>query len=296
MPNVSLDHRNQPAPREVDVDVVGLTNVGRVRHVNQDHFLVASLHKTMRIWDSSLPDPDQERLRSEPHGGLALVADGVGGGAAGEEASEATLATVTEYVTHTMDCFRHFDSSKEESFLAQLRAAVRRCHEAVCTKGAADPSYRGMATTLTMVYTLWPNAFVVQVGDSRCYQLRDGVLRLLTKDQTVAQKLYDEGVFTTQEVDESPLGHVLYSAIGGPEATPVTTRFDLRWGDVLLLCTDGLTKHVSDAEISDTLVASSAASDACRELVSTALDRGGTDNVTVVVVRTKPRPTDEGGL
>jgi protein phosphatase len=110
-------------------------------------------------------------------------------------------------------------------------------------------------------------------------------LRRVTKDQTLVQQLVDDGVVKQHEAEESPWKHILSSAIGGSTATPVTTKIDFQWGDVLLLCTDGLTQHVSEEEIEDRLNRLESAEQVGSDLVSLALQRGGSDNVTVVVGR-----------
>jgi protein phosphatase len=142
-----------------------------------------------------------------------------------------------------------------------------------------------MATTLTMVAVLWPHAFLVHVGDSRCYRLRDGKLELLSRDQTLAEALREDGTLTEPEADRSPLKHVLVSALGSAEATPQTSVQECRWEDVMLLCTDGLTKHVTDDEIAAVLRNIFSAEQACQDLVDLVLARGGSDNVTVVIGR-----------
>jgi protein phosphatase len=142
-----------------------------------------------------------------------------------------------------------------------------------------------MATTLTLATVVWPRLYIVQVGDSRCYRLRGGQLQLLTTDQTVAQALRAQGV-PLEQLGGQRLHHVLTSAIGSKLA-PVTTTFDLEWDDVLLLCTDGLTKHLTDDDIRQVLTTSSSAGGACRKLAGQAVKRGGSDNVTVVVGRLK---------
>jgi protein phosphatase len=142
-----------------------------------------------------------------------------------------------------------------------------------------------MATTLTLATVVWPRLYIVQVGDSRCYQLRGGQLQLLTTDQTMAEALRAQGV-SPERIEAPRLHHILASAIGS-HIVPVTTTFDLEWDDVLLLCTDGLTKHLSDDDIRAVLAASSNAKGACRTLVDQAVRRGGSDNVTVVVGRLK---------
>lgn len=169
--------------------------------------------------------------------------------------------------------------------LERLKQAVEQSHLAVRSEAEGNESLRGMATTLTMATVIWPRLYVVRVGDSRCYRLRAGQLELLITDQTLAQALRAQGV-PPARIDTSRLQHVLTSAIGS-DIAPVTTTFDLEWGDVLLLGTDGLTKHLSDDDIHSVLAASSSARGACRTLVTQAVERGGSDNVAVVVGRLK---------
>jgi protein phosphatase len=275
--------RRRP-PREGDVDYFGVTHRGHVRTSNQDQFLIASLHKQLRVHSTSLPRSEHEQLTTDV-AGLLMVADGVGGLAGGEEASGATLDALKRYVTYTMEAFRQGDSEREAHFLMRLHDSVMRAHKRVLSLGSRDPTRAGMATTLTLAYIVWPKAYVIQVGDSRCYHLRDGELLRVTRDQTLVEELVAEGVLEPEEAEASQLRSILSSAIGGPVANPVTTRAVLSWQDQLMLCTDGLTKHVSDEEIGDTLRASATAEEGCQQLLQLALDRGGRDNVTVVIVR-----------
>jgi protein phosphatase len=279
------DVRRTPIDKEVDL--FGLTDVGKVRRENQDHFLIASLHKHMKVRGSSLPNLDQIPLTSEGMAFLGLVADGLGGHSAGAEASRVALESVARYVTHSMECYYSRDPAREEEFREQLHASALRCHSMVQEEATAHPDLEGMATTLTLVMAIFPKAYVVQVGDSRCYQLRDGELYRITRDQTVAQDLVDQGALRESKADISMWSHVLTSAIGGSEANPVITGLDLQWDDVLLLCSDGLTGHLKDDEIREHLVRAESAESACRALVAEALERGGKDNVTVVVGRTR---------
>jgi serine/threonine protein phosphatase PrpC len=141
---------------------------------------------------------------------------------------------------------------------------------------------RDMATTLSLAVVVWPWLYVVQVGDSRCYLFQDGALRQLTRDQTLAQALVDQGVLTKERAKASPLSHVLASAIGAHEALPEISRVDVRErGCVILVCSDGLTKHVSDAELAEHLAAMTSAEQVCKALLQRALDRGGSDNITL---------------
>jgi protein phosphatase len=143
-----------------------------------------------------------------------------------------------------------------------------------------------MATTLTLGIVVWPWLYVVQLGDSRCYYYWNGQIHQVTRDQTVAQELVDQGIMPRERLSESPYRHVLSSAVGGQEAVPEVSRVRIdRLGSVLLFCSDGLTKHVSDAEICQHIATHAKAEDVCHSLLDLALERGGTDNITIVVAR-----------
>ena len=282
----------EPRPTSTNVDVFGLTHRGRVRSENQDQFLIASLHKLLRVHQSSLPPEDITTLISESRGYILLVADGVAGRPAGQLASGTVVKTIAHHVTHVMDLYRRLDSNNEATFVAELEKSVLKSHDALVEEGKKEYAGFGGATTLTMVAALWPHAYVIQVGDSRCYRLRDGRLERMTNDQTLAQALLDQGALTVTEAHRSPLSGVLASALGGRDLTPAIHATDCRWNDVVLLCTDGLTRHVQDHEIEAELKAKQTAQATCQRLVQLALDRGGEDNVTVVVGRLKDKPQD----
>jgi serine/threonine protein phosphatase PrpC len=276
-------------PLSADADLFGLTDRGQVRKENQDQFMIASLHKLLRVHQSSLPADDITPLISDSRGFLFLVADGVGGRPDGQAASGTAVKTIAHYVTHLTDLYRRLDPARESVFMTELQHSVERTHAVLRSESEKEYGGRGGATTLTMVAVLWPRAYMVQVGDSRCYRLRDGELELMSRDQTVAQQLVDSGALSLTEARRSPFQGVLSSALGGREATPTTRSTEIRWDDVMLLCTDGLTKHVSDEEIEAELRQIQSAEASCRNLIKLALERGGTDNVTVVIGRVKRR-------
>ena len=145
-----------------------------------------------------------------------------------------------------------------------------------------------MATTLTLYLGVWPRAYLLQVGDSRCYLLRDGELTQITRDQTMAQEMVDLGIMKPDQVAGTRLEHTLTSSIGGSHTQPTVTRFDMDWGHVLLLCSDGLTRHVPDERIRDVLRSMTSARQACETLLQDALDGGGSDNITIVIGRAVP--------
>lgn len=275
-------------PLDSELDLFGLTHRGKVRRENQDHFLLATVHQQVVVHGTSLPSPQTLPLRGERLGTVMLVADGVGGGAAGSEASRLAVEAIARYVSGTLRSYHAAGTAEEGVLLAMLRAAALGAHEAVLADAAADPAHAGMATTLTLVLAVWPWAYAVQVGDSRCYHFCEGRLHQITRDQTVAQELVDQGAMNASQAAASPFGHVLASAIGGDTAAPEVTRLDIHErGCVLLLCSDGLTKHVTDLEIAGQVAAMHSAEQLCHALVDLALERGGSDNVTILAGRAR---------
>jgi serine/threonine protein phosphatase PrpC len=274
-------------PRDEELDLFGLTHPGLVRKENQDHFLLCTLHQQIVIHGTSLPGPDQLPLRGERMGTIMLVADGVGGTAAGAEASQMATEAVTSYVSSTMRCFHATDASQEKEFFAALKAAVLDAHSAVRAEAAREK--HRMATTMTLAIAVWPRLYVVQVGDSRCYYFYDGKLKQVTRDQTVAQYLVDSGALAADQVARSPFNNVLSSAIGGEEAKPELALLDITpRGCVVLVCSDGLTKHVKDEEIAEHLRTMTSSEQVCTALLELALARGGSDNITIIAGRAKP--------
>jgi len=271
-------------PREDEIDAHGVTHPGKVRRDNQDHYLLCSLRRQVVVRGSSIPQAEDLVGESERLASLAMVADGVGGAAAGETASRVALTGIARYVTRSLRCY-YRSHDEDEDLTDALRAGARECHEDLRRRAEQDADYRGMATTLTLYLGVWPRAYLLQVGDSRCYLLREGELTQITRDQTMAQEMVDLGIMKPEQVAGTRLEHTLTSSIGGSHTQPTVTRFDMNWGHVLLLCSDGLTRHVSDARIREVLRSMSSARQACETLLEEALAGGGTDNVTIVVGR-----------
>ncbi len=276
-------------PDDDEIDVYGVSHQGKVRRNNQDHFLLASIHKRVNILSTSLSETQRLPLGDERLAFLAMVADGVGGGEAGEQASTTTVEIATQYIASSTNCYYQGDAS-DAVFVNTLQDAATQCHQAVLERAKIAAPGKSMATTLTLFMGVWPLYYVLQVGDSRYYLYRDGVLTQLSRDQTVAQELVDKGVLTRAAAERSQLSNVLSSAIGGDEAVPVVTRLRADWGNVHLLCTDGLTKHVSDARIAECLRGMTSSKQVCDQLLQEALDAGGTDNITLIVGRVVAKP------
>jgi protein phosphatase len=275
-------------PRDDEIDVFGLTHTGKVRKENQDHFLICALKKQMVIHGTSLPQTEHLLVGPQRFAFLMMVADGVGGAAKGADASRLALEAVTQYVAHSTRCYYAAGSQGDEEFTEALQEAAVLCHAQLLRQGEGNPECRGMATTLTLFLGTWPRAYLLQVGDSRCYLLREGQLTQISRDQTMAQDLVDLGVMTRVDASKTRLAHTLTSAIGGRSPAPVVTALDIEWGTTVLLCSDGLTNHVSDDRIRDRLRSMKSAKQVCEDLLKEALDDGGSDNITVVVGRALP--------
>ena len=271
-------------PTLAEVDVFGLTHPGLVRRTNADHFLVASLHRTLHVHSTSVGS-DLGPQETESRGFILLVADGVGGLSGAAEGSARAVSSVAQHLLHATELCSEMATTNEGAAVTTLRDAVMVAHRALLALTREEG--RDSASTLTMFASFWPRAFVVHVGDSRVYRYRDGTLDRLTTDQTFAQMMVQAGALTPAGAEASHLKHVLWSALGSQEAVPEVLVTDVTRRGVILLCTDGLTTHVADDEIKEHLAACTSAETCCRSLLNLALERGGKDNVTVVVARVR---------
>jgi serine/threonine protein phosphatase PrpC len=273
-------------PSDEELDLFGITHQGKVRAENQDHFLIATVHPQLVIHGTSLPNPDSLPLRGTRLATVMVVADGVGGAAAGSEAARLATEAVTRYVSSTLRSYHSAGLETDEKLLEALKAAALDAHSAVRADALKHPEQAGMATTLTLAIAIWPSAYVVQVGDSRGYFFAENELKQITRDQTVAQVLVDQGIMPRERLDASPFKHILASAIGADEALPEVTRFDIsERGSMILLCSDGLTKHVTDDEIAERVRAMKSSEQLAKDLLDLALSRGGSDNITIIAAR-----------
>jgi protein phosphatase len=272
----------------VRLDAAGLTDVGRERDRNEDAYLIATLQRSMIIHDAS--QDARGWFSGEPAGTLLIVADGMGGQGGGDVASRVAINAVASYLLNVMPwmsapaepgAMRQSLPGLREQLSSALVASDRTVKEAGLKAGVPQ-----MGTTLTMALVLWPILYVAHVGDSRCYQLRSGTLNRLTKDHNLAEQLHA----ATGEVlsARSELQNVLWNSLGAGDRLPQPeiSKITLEPGDVLLLCSDGLTKHVEDAELASILVSGQSSKVTCAALIDRANAAGGSDNVTAVVLKT----------
>jgi protein phosphatase len=266
------------------LDVFGMSDVGKERSRNEDHFLVATLNRALDLRYSNMEGSNALDRFNAVAAHLLVVADGVGGVAGGDLASGSAVAALADYLGPTSGCCYAFDPDQEHEFIEKLEGAAALADQRVREH---SPSGKGPATTLTMLLLLGDRAYSVHVGDSRGYHYRAPRLRQFTRDQTMGELMVDEGVMTEEQADKAGLQNVLSGALGNMY-TPEVGLLDLDAGDAVVLCTDGLTKHVSDEEIQEVVASEASAQTAVERLVQAALDGGGSDNITVIVARAAP--------
>lgn len=275
------------------VDASGRSHVGRVRANNEDHFLVARLDRTWQTLASNVPADAIPTLSTETAYGL-FVADGMGGRAAGEIASRMAIATFVDLFLSTPDIIMRLDPGFTEEALQRINERFQRIKAVLTDQVKRDPNLAGMGTTMTLAGSIGSDLLIAHVGDSRAYLYRRRELRRLTRDQTMAQFLADAGLITAAELDEHPLRHVLTNVLGTQDGEMLVdlNGLHLESGDMLLLCSDGLTEMISDEAIAEVLGAEGQpTATACDRLIDLALAAGGKDNITVVVGRYVAAPS-----
>jgi protein phosphatase len=267
------------------VQTFGQTDRGQVRPANEDQFLIARLTKALQVQQTSL---HQSRLQyGEEQGHLFLVADGMGGHQGGEQASRLAVSAIEQFMLNTFKWFFQLKGSEQQSVLTEFQEALQQTDARIFREAQRNPALWGMGTTLTMAYSLDSELFVVHVGDSRCYLYRGGRLHQLTRDHTLVQELVSRGHIAPEEASQHRLRHVIVNVVGGTEqgVKPEVHKVHLETGDVMLLCSDGLTEMVPDEEVAAVLQAEADPERASERLVALANEKGGKDNVTVVVAR-----------
>jgi PPM family protein phosphatase len=274
-----------PAPKVV-VQIAGLTDVGRIREHNEDNLLIADLN--VRGRDGGLFDSTVEVGAA---GLLLAVCDGMGGALAGEVASQMAVDVVHGIVQDGVT------PADDDGFAQKLVAAVQEAGARIYLAAKTNRNQHGMGTTATVAGVSGTRVYVGQVGDSRAYLMRRGKLRQITKDQSLVSKLIEAGQLTEDEAESYEHAHIILQALGTSDAVCVDLSFaDLRKGDVLMLCSDGLSGLATPQQIREILASGAAPMRCAEQLTDAANDAGGHDNITVVVARFDgelPEATDE---
>ena len=269
---------NAPFEPKLIAEIFGISNVGLIRHDNQDSFLIANL-ETGDI--ATVSAPSLVSVHTAPF--ILIVADGVGGAASGALAS----SIATETILGELHRWWHkVPKRTPESIEAALKRGVDVANKAIYQRATTSPEHHGMGTTTTLALVLDGEAFIAQVGDSRAYLVRKGAAKQLTKDQSFVQRLIDAGRMTAKEAAQSEHRNIILQALG-PEEKVVTDfyRVKLESGDYLVLCSDGLSNQVSAEEIGRITRGAGRPEDICNALIEEAMHTGAPDNVTVVAAR-----------
>jgi len=270
-------------PVRVSFEFGAQTNIGKVRSKNEDQYLIARASKGLDILATSLSE-DERRPLIQSEGYIFLVADGMGGRAGGELASAFVVNEALRHVMETAKWFFRLDDPDEDTRIRLLQETLDRADRKLREEAEEDPTLKGMGTTLTAVSLIGADAFLVHVGDSRAYLLRDDALEQLTTDHTLVREMVQQGILTPEGARTHHLRHVITNVIGGPAGVSgEMAGLQLKDRDRLLLCSDGLTEPVRDEQIREILTGYPHPQEACDALVAAALANGGPDNVTVVV-------------
>lgn len=276
-----------PIPTTADRLVCGgLSHPGKIRQNNEDHFLIAKLAKSMKIVQTNLNHTGATRF-SDEDGYLLIIADGMGGAAAGERASALAIQTMEQFALNTLKWFFHLGEAGESVLLDELRQSIEAADRSVIDESKADYHLSGMGTTLTVGYCVGPDLYIVHAGDSRAYLHRDGKLEQITCDHTLVQLLVENGLITPEAARTHARRNVVTNVVGGPQAGVHSEihKVQLRDNDIVLLCSDGLTEAVTDDQIGAILGRPENSHALARHLIDQALAGGAPDNVTVVVAR-----------
>lgn len=280
----------EPYSSKVQIDFGAKTDTGKVRKNNEDAYLICRIGRYLQKLDSSLSEGDLPN-RFDEMGYAMVVADGMGGMAAGEVASNMAMRVLVSLVLNASKWALKLDNPATRE--AEIHSTMKRAEEyfekvdkALLEHAESFPRLKGMGTTMTGAYSFGKDLFVVHVGDSRAYRYRKGELKMMTHDQTMAQVLADAGQVLS-EASSRRLRHTLMSCLGGQEAQIQLEihHHQVLDGDRYLLCSDGLTEMVGDTEIANILKKVESSEEGCQKLVDLALDKGGVDNVTVLLAR-----------
>jgi serine/threonine protein phosphatase PrpC len=277
----------------VRVSVFGKTDLGRTREHNEDTFLVADLS----TGNASL-QPNVRSHELGPRGSLFMVADGMGGAAAGELASEMAADLIFR---HMSTVWTNDPDGSAGRFAFRMREAVELANEKIYAYAREHPEVRGMGTTVTAAGVFGSDLYLTQIGDSRAYLVRGGEAIQITKDQSLMQRLVDAGELTEEEAEQSERRNIILQALGpDPRVKVDLSHQGLHQGDTLIICSDGLSGLVRREEFAELVVRYPDLSDLCSTLIDTANQRGGPDNITVVAARFEgdglAEPAEAGGV
>ncbi|QDV28050.1 PP2C family protein-serine/threonine phosphatase [Aureliella helgolandensis] len=274
----------------IKINCAGQTDIGKKRDSNQDQFFIADLHKSMLVQAASL-EPEVPTCKfGEPLAKLMMVADGMGGHKGGSRASRLAIELLVHQFVNSTHWLLQADVAipeREKAFVDELKIMLKRAHHAIELESKGLSDLQGMGTTLTMACIVWPWMYVVHAGDSRCYLMRGDELRKVTHDHTVSSQMVEKNSMTQEEAQNSPWNNVLYNALGAGanEVQAELHRVELQPHDQIVICSDGMYRYISDAELRGMLLNEQEPQPLCEALIQIANARGGADNITAIVAQ-----------
>lgn len=270
-------------------DIGAATHQGHKRKNNEDHYLVIKFNRSLENLTTNIDDDVLRHSYSLTGYGM-LVADGMGGMAGGEVASRMALKRLVELIVDTPDWMMSLNDQAVSTVMERMNERFLQVDQTLRAAAQRDMTLRGMGTTLTVAGQLGDDLIIGHIGDSRAYLFRENKLTQITSDHTLAQALIDAGVAKPDDPETKSMRHVLTTALGAlsDKIPPQIHRLRISNGDQVLLCSDGLTEMVEDANIASVVSSAPSAQQACDQLITLALAAGGLDNVTVIVARFAP--------
>ena len=276
-------------PLDAELDIYGLTHPGKKERINQDHFLMCSIRREMHFHQTSLPDDSHVPRKGERRAFIGIVADGMGRGTYGEQASRNAIEVLTQQLMHSVSSFAITTEDEEATFVDSLYSMALQCQLTVEQRSWEAPEAHGSGFELTAWIGMWPRGFVIEIGSGKIFQLVDGNFFRLSglselDERTRSQMLEASGAVIVTPTDvKPPAGH-------RPRHMPVIYRHPQKWNSIGVICSRGLTENVSEALIAKRLAETTSAKHACETLLADALDAGGTENITVLVGRSVQTP------
>jgi protein phosphatase len=272
----TVDEAKGAEQNAINVRAFGMSDLGRVRKNNEDNFVVCNL----TTGEVGLTPPLRNHTLGN-RGSLFMVADGMGGEASGEVASQICAVTVPKRLYENL---KSLGRVSETNFVLLLRESIEYANQIIHQKAQSNPAYHGMGTTATAAALFGPYLFVAQVGDSRAYLIRNGELTQLTRDQTFLNYLKEIGVELPADPETDSRRSILTQAVGSSESVNVkVTYIKVRQGDSILLCSDGLYNMVPATDIVASVKGTESLAHKCKSLIDKANAKGGSDNITVVI-------------
>ncbi len=271
-----MGERAEPETKQIRISAVGMSDMGRVRKNNEDNLVICDLSTgEVRV------NPPLKDHSLGSHGILLMVADGMGGEASGEVASQICVTTVPKRL---YDNLKTVGTISETNFVLLLREAIEFANQVIYQKAQTASAHKGMGTTTTAVAVFGPFLFIAQVGDSRAYLVRNRKMVQLTRDQTFLNYLEDIGAEMPADPEKDSRKSILTQAVGSSESIDVKVTYTrARAGDKLLLCSDGLYNMVDRENLAGIANTEDALAGKCKALIAKANEQGGTDNITVIM-------------